>query len=162
MTLPAPTYDLVLLLDPQSEESTREKIVAETRGSIEAQGELLNYDKWGERALTYPIDKKPNAEYHLMQFHAGSAELLDGLDRTLRITDGVMRFRLIKLAPGVPEAPEMGAATPTARPAEPEAQPAEQDEAGAAPAAETPPTADAPAADAPAADAPDGTVAELA
>ncbi len=155
MTLPAPTYDLVLLLDPQSEESTREKIVADTRSSIEAQGELLNYDKWGERALTYPIDKKPNAEYHLMQFHAGSAELLDGLDRTLRITDGVMRFRLIKLAPGVPDAPEMGAATPLARAAEPEAQPAEQDEAAAA-------GEPAPAADEPAADAPDGAVAELA
>ena len=98
-----------------------------------------------------------------MQFHAGSAELLDGLDRTLRITDGVMRFRLIKLAPGVPEAPEMGAATPTARhgASRRRSQPSRTRLALRA-AAETPPTADAPAADAPAADAPDGTVAELA
>ena len=107
MTLPAPTYDLVLLLDPQvGGEHPREDRRRHAR-PIEAQGELLRHDEWGERALTYPIDKKPNAEYHLLQFHAGSAELLDGLDRTLRITDGVMRFRLIKLAPGVPEAPEM-------------------------------------------------------
>ena len=108
MTLPAPTYDLVLLLDPQAEESTRATIVAESRATIEAQGELLRHDEWGERPLTYPIERHASAEYHLFQFHAGTAELLSGLDRTLRITDGVLRFRIIKLAPGVPAAPDMG------------------------------------------------------
>ncbi len=117
MTLPAPTYDLVLLLDTQTDESARAKILADIRSTVEAQGELLRYDEWGERPLTYPIDKKASAEYHLLQFHAGSSELLSGLDRTLRITDGVMRFRIIKLAPGVPDAPDMrsSAAAPAAR-----------------------------------------------
>jgi small subunit ribosomal protein S6 len=121
MTLPAPTYDLVLLLDTQADESARAKIVADTTATVQAQGELLRYDEWGERPLTYPIDKKASAEYHLLQFHAGSSELLDGLDRTLRITDGVMRFRIIKLAPGVPDAPDMrSSAAPPARRVEPE------------------------------------------
>jgi small subunit ribosomal protein S6 len=106
MTLPAPTYDLVLLLDPEGEEGARTKILADTRATIEAQGELLRHDEWGARALTYPIDRKTTAEYHLLQFHAGAPELLGGLDRTLRITDGVMRFRIVKLAPGVPDAPD--------------------------------------------------------
>ncbi len=109
MTLPAPTYDLMLLLDPQAEEDTRTKIVADTRAAIEAQGEFLRHDEWGTRALTYPIDRKANAEYHLLQFHAPATELLSGLDRTLRITDGVIRFRIIKLAPGVPDAPDVHA-----------------------------------------------------
>jgi small subunit ribosomal protein S6 len=107
MTLPAPTYDLVLLLDPKAEETARAKIVADTRASVESQGELLRYDEWGERPLAYPIDHSASAEYHLFQFHAGSSELLDGLNRTLRIDDGVLRFRLIKLKPGVPDAPDM-------------------------------------------------------
>jgi small subunit ribosomal protein S6 len=158
MTLPAPTYDLVLMLDPQAEESARTKILADTRTTIGAQGELLRDDDWGERALTYPIDKKPNAEYHLLQFHAASSELLDGLDRTLRITDGVMRFRIIKLAPGVPEAPEMGASTPVALPAEPE-QPATAEE----PAVEQPAAVDEPAAAVEQSDeTPEGAVAEPA
>jgi small subunit ribosomal protein S6 len=105
MTLPAPTYDLVLLLDPEAEDATREKILADTRAAIEAEGEFLRHDGWGDRALTYPIDKKAVAEYHLLQFHSGAPELLSGLDRTLRITDGIVRFRIIKLKPGVPEAP---------------------------------------------------------
>jgi small subunit ribosomal protein S6 len=115
MTLPAPTYDLVLLLDPQAEESTRAKIVADTRAAIEAQGELLRHDEWGERPLTYPIERRASAEYHLLQLHAGSAELLSGLDRSLRITDGVLRFRIIKLKPGVPDPPDMRSASAAAR-----------------------------------------------
>jgi small subunit ribosomal protein S6 len=105
MTLPAPTYDLVLLLDPQAEEGTRTKILADARAAIEAQGEFLRHDDWGDRALTYPIDRKADAEYHLLQFHAGAPELLGALHRTLGITDGILRFRIIKLKPGVPDAP---------------------------------------------------------
>jgi small subunit ribosomal protein S6 len=110
MTSPAPTYDLVLLLDPQAEEPVRAKLVADTRASISAKGELLRHDEWGERALSYPIERRTTARYHLLQFHAGDAELLSGLERTLRLADEVLRFRLIKLAPGVPSAPDMAAA----------------------------------------------------
>jgi small subunit ribosomal protein S6 len=117
MTLPAPTYDLVLLLDPQAEEDTRTKIVADTRAAIEARGEFLRHDEWGDRALTYPIDRKTTAEYHLLQFHAGTSELLNDLDRTLRIADGVIRFRIIKLAPGVPDAPDVHAVRRVEEPA---------------------------------------------
>jgi small subunit ribosomal protein S6 len=120
MTLPTPTYDLVLLLDPQAEESVRTKIIADTRATIEAHGELLRHDEWGERPLTYPIEKKTSAEYHLLQFHTGAVELLGDLDRTLRITDGVMRLRLIKLRRGVPDAPDMRSASAPARRAETE------------------------------------------
>ena len=123
MTLPAPTYDLVLLLDPQVEDGERAKIVADTRAAVEAQGELLRHDEWGERQLAYPIDKKASAEYHLLQFHAGTAELLSGLEHTLRITDGVVRFRIIKLRPGVPDAPDMRSSSAPARRVESEARP---------------------------------------
>jgi len=122
MTLPAPTYDLMLLLDQQAEDETRAKIVADARATIEAQGELLRHDDWGDRPLTYPIERKPGAEYHLMQFHAGSAELLAELNRTLRITDGVLRFRVIKLKPGVPDAPDMRSTAAAASPTEPSAE----------------------------------------
>jgi small subunit ribosomal protein S6 len=114
MTLSAPTYDLVLLLDPQAEEPVRAKIVADAREAIEAKGELLHHDAWGERALAYPIDHKTTAEYHLLQFHATTIGLIAELSRTLHITDGVIRFRINKLKPGTPAAPDMrpGAAPP--------------------------------------------------
>jgi small subunit ribosomal protein S6 len=128
MTLPAPTYDLMLLLDPQVEDVARAKIVADARAAIEGQGELLRQDEWGERPLAYPIGRKASAEYHLLQFHAASPELLASLNRSLRITDGIIRFRIIKLKPGVPEAPDMRSTSAAPRRAEPDSP--------AAPAAE--------------------------
>jgi small subunit ribosomal protein S6 len=101
-----------MLLDPQVEEPVRAKIVADTREAIGAKGELLHYDAWGERALAYQIDHKATAEYHLLQFHATNVELIAELNRTLHITDGVIRFRINKLKPGTPAAPDMRPGAP--------------------------------------------------
>jgi small subunit ribosomal protein S6 len=112
MSTDAPTYDLVMLLDPQAEEQARAKPLADARAAIQAQGELLRHDEWGDRALAYAINRRSTAEYHLLQFHAGTPELLRTLDRSLRIADEVLRFRIIKLRPGVPEPPDMQASAP--------------------------------------------------
>jgi small subunit ribosomal protein S6 len=164
MTLPAPTYDLVLLLDPAADDATRAKLVADTRASIEAQGELLRHDEWGERALTYPIDKKTSARYHLLQFHVSATELLSSLDRTLRLADEVLRFRIIKLAPGVGAPPTdmtagAAAAPPQAAAESEQAPPAETPAPAASeaapPASEAaPPAAEAAEAPAPTAETP--------
>jgi len=143
MTLAAPTYDLMLLLDPQVEEAARAKIVTDARGAIESQGQLLRHDEWGERALAYPIERKASAEYHLLQFHPGGAELLGALNRSLRITDGILRFRIIKLKPGVPDPPDMRGAAPAAPAArrtetEPQAEPAAEAQAESGPDTQPP------------------------
>lgn len=106
MSSAPPVYDLVLILDPAVEESAREQIVADARKLIATEGEELRHDEWGDRALAYPIDHKADGHYHLVQFHS-TPTLLERLQRTLRITDGVIRFRIIKLKPGTPEAPSM-------------------------------------------------------
>lgn len=132
MTLPAPTYDLVLLLDPQADEGVRAKIVTDTKAAIGAKGEVVHHDAWGERPLAYPIDHKTTAEYHLLQFHATQVELIAELNRTLHITDGVIRFRVNKLKPGTPAAPDMrpGAAPPAV--VREESEPAVSEEEAAA------------------------------
>jgi small subunit ribosomal protein S6 len=132
MMLPATTYDLVLLLDPQAEEPARAKIVSDTKSAIEAQGELTRHDEWGERALAYPIDHRATAEYHLLQFHAGQTSLIAELNRVLRITDGVVRFRINKLKPGTPEAPDLksdrGSSAPPATGGRGESSPAQEED----------------------------------
>ena len=128
MAAAAPTYDLVMLLDPEAEEQARTRPLADARAAIQAQGELLRHDEWGNRTLSYAIKRRGAAEYHLLQFHAGTPELLRTLDRSLRIADEVLRFRIIKLKPGVPQPPEVPAAAPAARRtgAEPAAAPGAQ------------------------------------
>jgi small subunit ribosomal protein S6 len=118
----SPTYDLVLLLDPQAQESARAKIVDDARQAISRQGELIRHDEWGERGMAYQIDHRASAEYHLLQFHSSTSELIAGLDRTLRITDGILRYRINKLAPGTPDAPDIRSQRPftAEQPHEPE------------------------------------------
>jgi small subunit ribosomal protein S6 len=112
-TMPVPlpdartTYDLVLLLDLSATDDERAKVLADTRAQIEAGGELVHDQSWGERALAYPIDHKEQAQYHLLQFHAPGA-VVEALERNLRIADGVIRHRVIKLAPRTPAPPEHG------------------------------------------------------
>ena len=52
-------------------------------------------------------------------------ELLEQLDHNLKITDGVLRHRIIKLRPGTPDPPDLRpSATPTTAPP-PSRRPAE-------------------------------------
>ena len=55
--------------------------------------------------MAYRIEHQTDAEYHLLQFH-GPASLLESLSHTLRIDDGVLRFRVVKVLPGTPAAPD--------------------------------------------------------
>jgi small subunit ribosomal protein S6 len=54
--------------------------------------------------MTFEIDHRPEADYHLFQFE-GDVPLLDRLSHMLKITDGVLRFRIIKLRAGMPPPP---------------------------------------------------------
>jgi small subunit ribosomal protein S6 len=137
MTLPKPLYDLVLMLDTAAEDARRAEIFKSVEATIAAGGEVVNTQEWGARAMAFEIRHKKDAEYHLLQFH-GTPELLSQLQRTLSITDEVVRFRIIKLAPGTPPPPEQRAEP---RPgAAPEAfVPAEDVDAPQEPAYETAP-----------------------
>ncbi len=98
-------YDLVLLLSLESEDAARAQIVADVETAIAAGGGSLSRNQtWGRRPMTYGIKHQGEAEYHLLQF-TGPASLLDSLSHTLRIADEVLRFRIIKVIPGTPEAP---------------------------------------------------------
>lgn len=117
----------MLLLDPGAPDDQRAKIVADAEAAIASDGTLVARHDWGRRTMAYEIDHKAEAEYHLLQFHA-TPPLLERLQRTLRVADGVIRFRIIKLAPGTPDPPHVRAEPrpePVAAPA-PAAEPASE------------------------------------
>lgn len=99
-------YDLVLLLSAEADEETRTKLVGEVEAMIDAAGGSVSRKQaWGQRPTTYRINHQSEADYHLLQF-TGPTSLLESLSHTLRIADTVLRFRIIKVLPGTPEAPE--------------------------------------------------------
>jgi small subunit ribosomal protein S6 len=106
MAIELPTYDLILLLDPEADEERRSNILASLEQVIERQGAVVSRHDWGSRPTAYPVKKRGDADYHLLQFQ-GPPELLQQLDHALKITDGVNRFRIIKLHPGTPAPPDL-------------------------------------------------------
>jgi small subunit ribosomal protein S6 len=122
-----PTYDLMLLLSNSVSDEERASILSEVESAISSGGgEIARRDDWGARPLTFKIDHQREADYHLLQF-TGPTSLLETLNHNLHIADGVLRFRIIKVTPGTPAAPDspppvigaMPAQGPDGRPAAP-------------------------------------------
>ena len=106
MATEQPVYDLILLLDPETDEERRTNILASLEQVIERQGTVVSRHDWGVRPTAYEVRKRGDADYHLLQFQ-GTPELLQQLDHALKITDGVNRFRIIKLRTGTPAPPDL-------------------------------------------------------
>src|SRR5436305_6786530 len=101
-----PLYDLVLLLDPTAPSDRQEAILGEVNKMLEAGGTIKGDYDWGQRRLAFEIDHRPEAVYHLLQFEtAPGGALLDQVDHSLKIMDGVLRHRIIRLKDGAPPPP---------------------------------------------------------
>ena len=109
-----PLYDLMLLIDPAAPSDRHETILNDVRSRIDKGGTIVNTQEWGTRRMTFEINHHPEAAYHLFQFEGGN-ELLERLNHMLKITDGVLRFRIIKLRAGTPPPPDPKPAEARAR-----------------------------------------------
>jgi small subunit ribosomal protein S6 len=104
-----PTYDLMLLLDTAAAEEQRTKVLAEAERILQSSGAtVVSKHDWGVRRTAFEIRHQNDAEYHLLQFEGGP-DVPAALDRYLRIADGVVRFRVIKLRAGLPPVPDLRA-----------------------------------------------------
>ena len=97
-------YDLMVLYDPTAPDERRAAAISEVESLIGSGGELLESYDWGTRRMAYEIDHRPEAEYRLYQLRGDNA-LLERLNQRLRILDGVLRFRIIKIKPGMSTPP---------------------------------------------------------
>ena len=153
-------YELVLMLDPETPDERRDEIATHARQRIESGGSLKAEKSWGLRKLAYEIRQRNEADYRFFRFETESP-VLDDLDHNLKITDGVLRFRIFKVDPDSPvieppppaplasSAPRPGGRGGPGRGRRDDYE--DRDAAPApAPAAETPAPAAAPAAAAPA------------
>jgi small subunit ribosomal protein S6 len=116
MATEAREYELVLMLDPGLEDSARDKLADEVRKRIDSDGNLKHEDNWGMRKLAYEIRQRTEADYRWLRFEA-APELLGQLDHSLKIADGVLRFRIFRVDPKSPVVAPPAASAPSAPPA---------------------------------------------
>ena len=75
----------------------KDEILKKIQEIVESkEGKLLKIDEWGMRKLAYPIAKKNQGFYVLIEFY-GLAELPKELENYFRIDERIIRFIIVKL-----------------------------------------------------------------
>ena len=87
-------YEVMFIIDPMLEDDKKDATVETVQQIINADGEVSKGDVWGMKKLAYPIQKKNDGYYVVIEFKA-SPELPKELDRRLKISDNVMRHMII-------------------------------------------------------------------
>lgn len=87
-------YEVMFIIDPILEDDKREETVETVKSIIADDGEVGKVDVWGMRKLAYPIQKKNEGYYVVIEFK-GNNTLPKELDRRLKISDNVMRHLIV-------------------------------------------------------------------
>ncbi len=89
-------YETLFIIHPDRVEE-KQAVLEKIQNIIsEAGGGVLKVDEWGLRKLAYPIEKKKQGYYVLMEFY-GEAEIPAKLEYFFRVDERVIRFIIVKL-----------------------------------------------------------------
>ncbi|MDN5768885.1 MAG: 30S ribosomal protein S6 [Humibacillus sp.] len=89
-------YELMVILDPETEERTVDKTMDKFLTVVKNDGGTVdNVDIWGRRRLAYEIKKKSEGIYVVVTMTAEPATAQE-LDRQLGLSESVMRTKLLR------------------------------------------------------------------
>lgn len=89
-------YESLFFVAPSIDEDSRNAVMKRIETTIaEGNGIVDNVDAWGKRKLAYEIDGLTDGDYTLVDFHSDPDNVAE-LDRVLRITDAVVRHKIVK------------------------------------------------------------------
>ncbi|MDR2610933.1 MAG: 30S ribosomal protein S6 [Clostridiales Family XIII bacterium] len=87
-------YEIMFIIANALEDEQKEAVIETVKGIISDGGEVTKVEVIGSKRLAYPIQKKNDGYYVLVEFNA-PAELPKELDRRLKISDNVIRHLII-------------------------------------------------------------------
>ena len=89
-------YETMLLLTDRLDEEAAMAVFEKAKTILADQGgNLLEEAWWGKRKLGYEIDKRDHGFYGVLDFEA-SSEAVAELERQLKISDDVVRFKTVR------------------------------------------------------------------
>ncbi len=90
-------YETVIVLTPLLSEDAAKEVIAKFRSVVTDGGaEIIAEDNWGLRKLAYPMEKKSNGYYHLIEYKS-DGKIISKLELELKHDERVMRFLTVKL-----------------------------------------------------------------
>jgi len=89
-------YESIYIINPEVEEQGIKELVEKFNTLIETEGgKVSETQEWGLKRLAYPIQKKEQGYYVLVNFEAKPESIVE-LERVYKITDSVMKFITVR------------------------------------------------------------------
>lgn len=88
-------YESIYILSPELGEDNTKALVEKINNTITKSAQLDHVDEWGKKKLAYPIDYKNEGYYVLVNF-SSEPDFPQELERIYKITDGVIKYMVIK------------------------------------------------------------------
>jgi small subunit ribosomal protein S6 len=90
-------YETFFIIDPDLTEEAYTLAGEKLKGIVNGNGgEVLTYVPWGKKKLAYPVKKRTQGLYLLMEY-CGGAQLVAELERNMRLDERVLKFITVKL-----------------------------------------------------------------
>ncbi len=109
-------YEVMLVLEPGVQEGQVTETLKALGQIVGDKGEVGSVQRWGKRALAYEIASFSEGYYVVVRLRLEPTSV-EAFERSLRLTDGVIRFKVIRLpeAVAVANVDHNGAASQGAR-----------------------------------------------
>jgi small subunit ribosomal protein S6 len=91
----AKNYEVVYILNPVIGDEAIAATTERIQALVEASASIGKVDVWGRRRLAYEINDQKEGYYILITFSA-EAEFPKELERVLKITEGVLRYLVVR------------------------------------------------------------------
>ncbi|MGB9976591.1 30S ribosomal protein S6 [Thermovenabulum sp.] len=90
------SYETMYILDPDLNEDSTNSLIEKFKSVItDRGGEVQEIERWGKRRLAYPIERRKEGYYVIMNFTADPSAVQE-MERLLKITTGVLRHIVIR------------------------------------------------------------------
>jgi len=90
-------YEIMIIVDGDEEDAKVDDVIQNVETWVQDQsGQIAKNDKWGKRKFAYEINHKTEGHYVVLEMTTGQIDM-EPLERLLRLTDEVVRHKLIRL-----------------------------------------------------------------
>ncbi len=98
-------YETIFITHPELSEEELSELQQKVNSILAGyKGDLIKFDDWGTKKLTYEIRKNSRGHFFLVDYLAGT-DLIRELERNLRLNDRVLRFQTVRIGDQIsPEA----------------------------------------------------------
>jgi small subunit ribosomal protein S6 len=92
-------YELMIIFDPDLDDAGIQGMLNRIGEMVGAgTGKIASTDRWGRRKIAYQMNKRSEGYYVVLEITT-EANGLPEVDRALRLSDGVLRHKVLRLPP---------------------------------------------------------------